>query len=794
MTVQPLSTRSLVLRLVALFASLIFVQVLMAQEVTYFPYIQPGDNGPLGATDQVLIAWQTNEIPPGGGYQVSYGATTNYGLTATPSGRVVDNYLAADPSLPVSPFAYGAHSNYTAILSGLSFDTTYFYKISGPGLPASGFTASFHTRKRGSVFSFAVEGDEGYFPVVPNSSPAKIVDYEARIAHLIYNAGNIPVQGSLSRPPIDFVLNTGDNIYNQGSEGNYRDFFFPVLNNDVDSNETGAPILRSLLYFVVDGNHDLGSTGVSANLLADNSAPRFSGNLNGGDALAFYNNLYYPLNGPAGFDIQNTWTGDTSVANAFFFSYLNQSFTSPAAIAAFRASTSVNTGHGATRQIDHMGNYSFDYGNAHFLFLDANPHLFNGNLPGGTVDTVPPPLFTPYPSALANWVINDLDSSKQLWKIAVFHQPAFSSGDATLLNSQMRAVAKILEDHGVNIVFNGHEHNYQRTLPLRATSRTAAPASTASGTPAVFIDQTYDGRNQTVPDGVLYIVEGAGGNRDFDGNLAPPRGSGLGVDQDDSATGTATPVAGLTVPQGPASWLDTNLTNREMINFVPNAGIGPKITTKFKAKVFSFGQVLVNGNALTLYQISEPLSNSSSATLGNPAPFGTDINGTPLNDPIPDTVLDADTGALLSAPATGPAVLLDQWTITKPDVTPSVTVQLSAPPSATAGGALVYTFTITNNGTLALNGTQLRLTLPSALAFAGLPTDSVTLQGSDAVFTVGRLAPGAQQAIEIKTRVAANTLVGTVITATGSLTSGTAQPVAANATTTNIVRVPGLPF
>jgi uncharacterized repeat protein (TIGR01451 family) len=309
-----------------------------------------------------------------------------------------------------------------------------------------------------------------------------------------------------------------------------------------------------------------------------------------------------------------------------------------------------------------------------------------------------------------------------------------------------------------------------------------------------LIDQAYDGRNQTVPDGVLYIVEGAGGNRDFDGNLAPPRGSGLGVDQDDSATGTATPVAGLTVPQGPASWLDTNLTNREMINFVPNAGIGPKITTKFKAKVFSFGHVLVNGNVLTLYQISEPLSNSSSATVGNPAPFGTDITGTPLKDPIPDTVLDANTGALLSAPATGPSALLDQWTITKPDVTPSVTVQLSAPPSATAGGALVYSFSITNNGTIALNGTQLRLTLPSALAFAGLPTDPITLQGGDAVFTVGRLAPGTEQVIQIKTRVAANTPVGTVITATGSLSSGTAQPVVANATTTKIVQVPGLPF
>jgi uncharacterized repeat protein (TIGR01451 family) len=197
---------------------------------------------------------------------------------------------------------------------------------------------------------------------------------------------------------------------------------------------------------------------------------------------------------------------------------------------------------------------------------------------------------------------------------------------------------------------------------------------------------------------------------------------------------------------------------------------------------------------MTLYQISEPLSNSSSATPGNPAPFGTDINGIPLNDPIPDTVLDAATGSLLSTPANGPSALLDQWTITKPDVTSSVTIQLSAPPSATAGGALVYTFTIKNSGTTALNGTQLRLTMAPTLTFAGLPTDPVTVQGSDAVFTAGRLAPGAEQIIQIKTRVAANAPVGTSITASASLTSGTAQPVAANSITTKVVQVPGLPF
>jgi uncharacterized repeat protein (TIGR01451 family) len=778
---------------IAILASLSFIQLASGQQVTFSPYIQPGDNGPFGTSDQMVIAWQTNETTPGGGYQVNFGTTTGYGSTVTPSARVVDNYIAADPSLPVSPFSYGAHSNYTALLSGLAFDTTYFYNVTGPGLPGGGFAASFHTRKQGSVFSFVVEGDEGYFPVVPSSSPAKIVDYEARIAHLIYNAGSIPVQGSASRPPADLILNSGDNVYNQGSEGNYRDFFFPVFNSNTDSNETGAPILRSLPYFIVDGNHDLGSTGVSANLLADNSAPLFAGNLDGGDALAYYNDLYYPLNGPAGFDIQNTWNGDSSTPNGFFLSYLGTTYTSPSAIAAFRASTTVNTGNGAKPQIDHMGNYSFDYGNAHFLYLDANPHLFDGNLPGGTVDTTAPPLYTPYPTALANWVINDLDASKQLWKVVVYHQPAFSSGDATELNNQMRAVTKILEDHGVNIVFNGHEHNYQRTLPIRATSRTAGPVSTTAGTPAVSMDQTYDGRTQTVPDGVLYIVEGAGGNRDFDGDLAPPRGSGLGVDQDDSATGTATPIAGLTVPQGPADWLDTNLTNREMINFVPNAGAGSKITTKFKSKVFSFGHVLVNGNTMTLYQISEPLSSSSSATPGDPAPYGTDINGTPLNDPIPDTVLDGTTGSVISPPATGPSALLDQFTITKPNVASSLSVELSAPPSATAGGALVYTVVVKNNGTTALNGTQVRLTMPSMLTFAGLPTDPVTVQGTDAVYTAGRLAPGTQQIIQIKTRVASGAPAGTTITSSASLTSGTAQPAAANSTTTRVMRVPGLP-
>ena len=772
--------------LIAVLACAALAPAAFSQQVTFFPYIQLGDNGAFGPSDQVVVAWQTDEaVPKPSAYKVVLRAGgDDDSRSVQPSARIVDNYLAADPTLPTVPGAYGAHSNYSAVLRGLRYDTTYHYVVMGPGMPSGGFAASFHTRKRGPVFSFAVEGDEGYFPVVPNSTPARIVDYEARIAHLVYNAANIQLPDQATRPEPDFIVDTGDNVYNEGTEDNYRDFFFPVFNSDLDSNETGAPIIRSKLFFPVDGNHDQGSTGVSANLLADNSAPPFSGTLSGGDALSFYNDFYFPQNGPEGFDIQYAWNGDTPAATGFHLTYQGLTYNSPAAIKAFRDSTTVDTGKGAKTQIDHQSNYSFDYGDAHFLYLDADPHLFYDNLPSTNAYNAPPPVFTSYPTTLGNWVINDLDSSRQEWKIIVYHQPAFSSGDATIVNNQMRAVAKLLEDHGANLVFNGHEHNYQRTLPIRSTSRTAGPVSTTAGSPAVYVDTHFDGSAKTVPDGVLYIVEGAGGNRDFDGAFAPPRGSGVGLDEDDSATGMFTDEPGLTVPQGPASWLDTNLTNPEMVNFLPNAGQGQKITTKFKSKVFSFGHVVVDDNKLTLFQITEPLLSTSSATPADPAPYGTDINGKPLNDPIPDTEVDPSTGQVVSSPANGASALLDKWTITKPEVSSSVSATLSAPESVAAGSGLAFVVHLKNLSQYSLNGTQVRLSLPEGLLFGGTVSETATVQGNEVVVTVGRLAAGSMQDISIPTMV--SSAAHGRVEGSATVTSSTALPVFTNHVTTSV--------
>lgn len=746
-----------------------------ATEVTYKPYVQPGDASQLSQADQMVVAWQTTESSPNAGaYVVEFGTTQSYGQVANPTGRVVDNYLSADPALPVPTTASGPYSNYVAVLPALKYDQTYYYRVSGPGMPAGGFESSFHTRKRGDHLVFQVMGDEGFFPGVPNSKPPRLANYEARIVNEMYTVHDLRIPGAPRLPKPDLALNTGDNVYTTGAEGSYRDFWFPVWNSDIASNESGAPYLRHIPYYIVAGNHDIGADGATANLLGDNSAGRFSGNTDGGDALAYFNNYYFPLNGPKGVDPQHTFNGDNASSTAWYFKYKGVSYQSPAAIEALRASTEVDTGRGKKRQIDTMGNYSFDSGNVHFVFLDANPHLFNGQLPGGALYQNPPSAFPEYPGILRDWLINDLDASKQPWKVVVYHQPAFSSGNATLRNNQMRHIAKLLEDHGANLVFNGHEHNYQRSLPLRVTGAVAeVPA--VGDTPVVAVDTAYDGIAKTVPDGVIYLVEGAGGNRDFDDNLPNPRGGGLGLDQEDSATGTFTFAPGFAFAAGPASWLDDRLTNNQMITFYANAGQGTKITARFKGKVFSFGHVVVDENRLTLFQITEPLSATSSASTAVPAPFGTDVNGMPLNDPIADTLIDPASGEVVSASATGAPALLDKFTVEKPELDDGVKLSLTAPKSVANGASLPYQLKVDNIDGPALNGAQIIVKLPSSCAFAGNSSDTLTAHGNEIVLTLGRIEQGTTRTLQIACTAAGQGQQ--VLVAKAELRSSTALPV-----------------
>jgi uncharacterized repeat protein (TIGR01451 family) len=236
------------------------------------------------------------------------------------------------------------------------------------------------------------------------------------------------------------------------------------------------------------------------------------------------------------------------------------------------------------------------------------------------------------------------------------------------------------------------------------------------------------------------------------------------------------------------------LTDNEMFPVLPGAGTGPKITTRFKSKVFSFGDMVVRGNKMTLYQISEPLESTSSATTANPAPFGTDVNGVPLNDPIPDTLVDPTTGDVVTPTAVGQSALLDKFTVTKPDLTNNqdgnsqggLTAHLSAPSRAIAGSTITYSVRVQNDSAYALNGTQVVVNLPVGAAFAGTMSDTLTVHGSQVVVTLGRLGVGGGQTVQVPATFASGLAGGTTLKASAVVRSSTALPASSNPAVTSI--------
>jgi uncharacterized repeat protein (TIGR01451 family) len=223
-----------------------------------------------------------------------------------------------------------------------------------------------------------------------------------------------------------------------------------------------------------------------------------------------------------------------------------------------------------------------------------------------------------------------------------------------------------------------------------------------------------------------------------------------------------------------------------MTNFFASAGTSPKITARFKSKVFSFADVLVDDSKLTLYQISEPLTNSSSATQTNPYPFGKDINGNRLNDPIPNTVFDPATLNVISAPAVGTPALLDKITVEKPDLKHGLSADLSGPKDVVRGAQFVYTIEVSNHSGVALNGTQVVLTLSDGVTYSGASGGSAIVDGSKVVVTIGRLKDGSAQTVQVTVQAPASAEKNKQLKAQANVRSSTALPVDAGSVNTKV--------
>ena len=112
-------------------------------------------------------------------------------------------------------------------------------------------------------------------------------------------------------------------------------------------------------------------------------------------------------------------------------------------------------------------NYSFDYGNAHFLVMGINA-----------------------PEILEDWAYNDLQNSNKTWKLGGYHFPIYPVMPEGQNNDGYPWLRKPIEEGRLDILFEGHEHSFARTYPTKG-------------------DELFDKPSEGT---VHYIVGNGGGN------------------------------------------------------------------------------------------------------------------------------------------------------------------------------------------------------------------------------------------------------------------------------------------
>jgi hypothetical protein len=246
----------------------------------------------------------------------------------------------------------GADTTCVVALAGLARGTSYAYVPQADGVPLEE-ESTFRTDDPARPYVFLVVGDSGN------------------------GGGNqFTVRERMLETHADFVLHTGDMVYEEGAAEDFDPHFFAPY----------ADLLRTMVLWPSLGNHDLRTA----------------------DGAPWYEAFHTPANNPAG----------------------DESY------------------------------YSFGHGNAHVVVLNAAAELGPGS---------PQRLF----------VEADLAASTARWKFVVFHQSVYSSGLQHASDLSKRALlVPLIDAHGVDVVFMGNDHIYERTHPLRE-DRVVAPGEGA---------------------------------------------------------------------------------------------------------------------------------------------------------------------------------------------------------------------------------------------------------------------------------------------------------------------------
>ncbi len=423
-----------------------------AQTVLVKPYVQPGNGASLTGTDVKVLTWLTDQKP--GEFTVEFGIT-GQPMRAAKAERLALDFAppkpkpGAKPAAPVTPknpATTGAEIKgapaketapvipereqhflrYRAELAGLPFDSEVAYRVSLAGAVVR--EGSFKTRASATKpIRFVAVGD---------------------LASASAEQNAIAFQINKQKP--EFLLALGDIVYPGGRLLQYMHHYWTTYNDVATPGEkTGAPLMASVPFYPIIGNHDADSS----------KLPDYP------DAFAAFYFFSVPKNGPGAAVCATPLGSDPKVAQAF----------------------RVRAG----AEYPALNAFSFDCGPAHFVSIDSNRYVS--------------------PAALVPWLEKDLTASKQPWKFVCFHAPAFHSSPQHGTEQKMRLLEPLFEKCGVDVVFAGHVHNYQRSKPLRFKPDGPKPAANGGVSGTFTFDTTFDGVKNTRPSGIIHIVSGGGG-------------------------------------------------------------------------------------------------------------------------------------------------------------------------------------------------------------------------------------------------------------------------------------------
>jgi len=365
--------------------------------------------------------------------------------------------------------------------SSLAPDHDYYYILGAPGPDAAtDVQQRFRTPppnnkspKDGNVHIWIV-GDSGTAtetqlrpPLGDGVSPTHPGEaIEVKEGFLAYNA---------DKEPVDLFVLLGDNAYIEGRDSQWQGAFFEIYPEIIK----GAPVLPTI------GNHEMGGADFDIGVLFGFPPGALITFLGGTSDSA----------DPFSYD-----DGDPSTVDD-----------GPPYLTIFSLPSGGESGGVASGTEQY---YAVDYGNVHLVSLDSQ--LSNR-------DPV-------QRQAMADWLVADLSANVRDWTIVFFHHPPYSKGenhdsDQEQAEIDMREVfTPIFDAYGVDVVYNGHSHSYERsyymgghtglstTFDLATHAELNASGAGASGQGSEAYPQIS--ATSGADDKVVYTVAGSSGKAD----------------------------------------------------------------------------------------------------------------------------------------------------------------------------------------------------------------------------------------------------------------------------------------